>query len=159
MKTFAWMIALTVAAAMVGCRIGAKYSVGGTLTGLMGRGLVLQDNSGNDLSLTTNGDFAFTEGIENDGAYSVTVKTQPSDPTQTCTVHNGSGVIDKADVGNVIVSCTKAGRFAYVANQLSNDLSAYAIASDGALVPIAGSPFPATGTAPASPSPSRRCRP
>ena len=42
MKTFAWMIAVAVVAAIVGCRIGAKYSVGGTLTGLMGRGLVLQ---------------------------------------------------------------------------------------------------------------------
>ena len=77
-------------------------------------------------------------------------KTQPSDPVQTCTVHNGSGVMDKADVSNIIVSCSQAGRFAYVANQLSNDLSAYAIDADGALTPIAGSPVAATGTAPAS---------
>ena len=41
-------------------------------------------------------------------------------------VHNGSGTIDKANVTNVIVSCTQAGRFAYVANELSNDISAYA---------------------------------
>jgi YVTN family beta-propeller protein len=149
-RTFAWTITAAAVTAILGCHIGTKYSVGGTLTGLMGRGLVLQDNSGNDLGVTENGAFAFTQGVENDGAYSATVKTQPSDPTQTCTVHNGSGVIDKADVSNIIVSCTNAGRFAYVANQLSGDLSAYVIDPDGALTPIAGSPFAATGTAPAS---------
>ena len=149
MKTLVYM---TIAAALAisGCKIGAKYTVGGTLTGLTGHGLVLEDNSGNDLSLDSNGGFAFTDGIRNGDAYSVTVKTQPSDPAQTCTVHNGSGTIDKADVTNVIVSCTQAGRFAYVANQLSNNLSAYAIDANGALSPIAGSPFAAAGTAPAS---------
>src|SRR4030088_635677 len=106
---------MTVAGALAisGCNIGAKYTVGGTLTGLMGQGLVLEDNSGNDLSLDSNGSFAFTDGIKNGDPYSVSVKTQPSAPAQTCTVHNGSGTIDKADVANVIVSCIQAGRFAY----------------------------------------------
>ncbi len=141
------------AAAMLttGCNIGAKYTIGGTLTGLMGQGLVLQDNSGNDLGLASNGAFVFSDGIKNGDAYSVTVKTQPAGPSQTCTVHNGSGNVDRADVTHVLVSCTEGGRFAYVANQLSNDLSAYSIDSaTGALTPIAGSPFAASGTAPAA---------
>jgi membrane associated rhomboid family serine protease len=37
--------------------IGVKYSVGGTLTGLVGSGLVLEDDSGNDLQLASNGGF------------------------------------------------------------------------------------------------------
>ena len=150
MKVLAWA-AVAAGLAIVGCSLSAKYTIGGTLTGLMGQGLVLEDNLGNDLSLDTNGTFAFTDGIKNGGAYSVTVKTQPSDPAQTCTVHNGSGTVDKADVTQVIVACTQAGRFAYVANQLSNNLSAYLIDSaNGALIPMAGSPFAATGTTPIS---------
>src|SRR5271168_4358239 len=136
---------------LAGCHdiLGAKYTVGGTLTGLLGTGLVLEDNSGNDLQLDSNGGFAFGGGIENDAAYSVTVKTQPANPTQACTVRNGSGTIDRANVTNVIVSCAQTGRFAYVANQLSNDISAYAIdAAGGALLPVEASPFAATGTAP-----------
>ena len=57
----------------------------------------------------------------------VTISAQPANPAQTCTVHNGSGTIDKAAITNVIVSCTQTGRFAYVANRLSNSISAYAI--------------------------------
>src|SRR5580692_8035944 len=129
--------------------IGAKYSVGGTLTGLVGSGLVLEDDSGNDLQLASNGGFAFGGGLDDDAAYSVTVKTQPANPTQICIVRNGSGTIDRANVSNVIVSCTQTGRFVYVANQLSNDISAFAIdAVNGVLVPVNGSPFVATGTTP-----------
>jgi 6-phosphogluconolactonase len=136
---------------MSGCPIsgGARYSVGGTATGVVGGGLVLEDNSGSDLTLASNGAFDFSTHLDNGAAYSVTVRTQPSNPAQTCTVRNGSGIIDKADVTNVIVSCTQTGRFGYVANRVSNTLSAFAINSaSGALVPLAGSPFAATGTTP-----------
>jgi 6-phosphogluconolactonase len=137
--------------ALAGCPIGggAQYTVGGTVTGILGTGLVLQDNSGSDLPVSSNGGFAFGGRLSNDDAYSVTVKTQPENPAQTCTVRNGSGTIDKSDVTNVLVSCTQTGRFAFVANRQSNNLSAYAIDSaSGALLPIAGSPFAANGTTP-----------
>ena len=151
MKTLVRMTVAAAALVIVGCIIGGKYTVGGTLTGLSGQGLVLQDNSGNDLGLASNGAFVFTDGIKNNDTYSVTVKTQPSNPSQTCTVRNGSGTIDKANVTNVIVSCTQVGRFAFVANQLSNNLSAYAIDSTtGALSPLSGSPFASNGTTPAA---------
>jgi 6-phosphogluconolactonase len=139
------------ALALSGCPgggIGVKYTVGGTLTGVAGT-VVLEDNSGDALSLDSNGGFVFGSGLANSDAYSVTVKTQPSNPVQTCIVHNGSGTIDRADVTNVIVSCTRTGRFAYAANQVSNDISAYAIdAANGVLLPLAGAPFAASGTTP-----------
>src|ERR1700722_13417859 len=148
-KTIAWMTIAAAGLAVIGCNLDSKYSVEGTPTGLTGQGLVLEDNSGNALSLSSNGAFAFTDTVKTGDAYSVTVKTQPSDPSQTCTVHNGSGTIDKNNVTNVIVSCTQAGRFAYVANQLSNNLSAYSIDSaNGFLTPVAGSPFADSGTTP-----------
>jgi 6-phosphogluconolactonase (cycloisomerase 2 family) len=36
-----------------------------------------------------------------------------------------------------------AGRFIYVANKFSGDVSGYEIEENGALTPITGSPFPA----------------
>ena len=147
-----WVAALFTAAAALGataCHIGGGYTVGGNLTGLNGSGLVLQDNSGNDLRLSSNGTFVFTSAIDQGGAYSVTVKSQPSNPAQTCLVHNGSGTIGTADIINVVVTCTQAGRFAYVANQVSNTISAFVInPSSGVLTPVAGSPFASTGTTP-----------
>jgi 6-phosphogluconolactonase len=148
-KTQAAVMVIAMGFALSGCPVtgGTKYTVGGTLTGLSGTGLVLEINGSDDLSFSANGGFAFGTRLANNDAYSVTIKAQPSNPAQTCTVRNGSGTIDKASITNVIVSCTQTGRFAYVANRQSNTVSAYAI-EGGALVPIAGSPFAANGTAP-----------
>ena len=65
---------------------------------------MLQDNGGDDLSLTANGSFAFATKLAGGAAYNVTVKTNPSG--QTCSVANGTGTIAAADVTNVAVSCT-----------------------------------------------------
>src|SRR5262249_52433920 len=49
--------------------------------------------------------------------YNVTVQQQPHDPTQACTVKNGSGVV-KGNVTNIAVECSVSfvARFAYTAN-------------------------------------------
>jgi 6-phosphogluconolactonase len=140
-------LALAIGLGASACHVGGGYTVGGTVTGLSGTGLVLQLNGANNLGFSSGGTFTFSAGIDQGGAYSVTVRTQPSG--QTCSVHNGSGTIGTADISNVIVNCSLPGKFAYVANESSNTISAYAInASTGALVQIAGSPFAATGTGP-----------
>jgi len=80
------------------------YTVGGTVAGLDGAAsVVLQLNGGDDRTIVADGGFAFSAGLADDSAYAVTVLTQPSG--QTCSVANGSGVIDAADVGNVAVTC------------------------------------------------------
>src|SRR6202008_1058657 len=53
----------------------ASYSVGGTVTGLSGT-LVLQDNGGDDLTITSDGSFTFDTAIDDGGTYGVTVQTQ-----------------------------------------------------------------------------------
>ena len=73
---------------------------------------MLQDNGGDDLSVTANGPFTFATKLAGGAAYTVTVKTNPSG--QTCSVANGSGTIAAADVTNVAVTCTTtAGRRGY----------------------------------------------
>jgi len=85
-----------------GSSAAPTYTVGGTVANLGGT-LVLQNNGGNDLSLTTNSAFTFTTALVAGSAYSVTVKTQP--PAQVCAVSNGSGTLVSSNVTNVAVSC------------------------------------------------------
>ena len=87
-------------------------TVGGTVSGLTGSGLVLQKNGGDDLAIgpSANGPFTFATKLTNGSSYAVTVKTQPSNPTQTCSVANGMGTLVGSDVTNVEVSC-EAGRY------------------------------------------------
>ena len=81
----------------------AAYSVGGTVSGLSGT-VVLQDNGGDDLSLSSNGPFTFSTPLAVGAAYNVTVKTSPSG--QTCTVSNASGTVASANVTSIAVTCT-----------------------------------------------------
>ena len=83
----------------------SAHTVGGTVVGLVGSGLVLQNNGGNDVAISGNGNFAFSTPIASGTAYAVTVKTQPSTPTQTCTVTNGSGNMGSSNVTSMAVSC------------------------------------------------------
>ncbi len=72
---------------------GTTYTVGGTLSGLTGSGLVLQDNGGDNLALSANGAFTFATKLPAGTAYSVSVLTQPTSPSETCLISNGSGTV------------------------------------------------------------------
>jgi 6-phosphogluconolactonase len=148
-KTLRSIAVLAAAVGLASCLFQLEYFVGGTVTGLKGTGLVLQDNSRDDLRVNANGAFRFSSKVAKGKTYAVTVKTQPSNPAQTCSVRNGSGTIAKADISSVVISCSQAGRYAYVANQAANTISAFSIDSaNGFLTPVPGPAFASTGTAP-----------
>jgi 6-phosphogluconolactonase len=119
------------------------FTIGGTVSGLTGTGLVLQNNGGNNLTINANGSFTFTQQVQSGSTYNVTVATQPANPTQICSVTSGGGTVANAAVTSVNVTCSgQVARFLYVPNTQSADVSAYSIdANTGALTPIAGSPF------------------
>ncbi len=79
-------------------------TVGGTVGGLTGTGLELQNNGGDSLPMLANGSFTFATPLADGVAYNVTVSTQPAG--QTCTVSNGSGTISGANVTDVAITCT-----------------------------------------------------
>ena len=84
---------------------GAMHDIGGKVTGLSGKGLVLQNNGGDDLTITENGDFTFSKQLSRGSDYEVTISKQPSEPTQTCSVSMGSGKVGSSDVTDIAVSC------------------------------------------------------
>lgn len=79
--------------------------IGGTVSGLAGTGLVLQNNGGDDLVIAAGGPFAFNGELEEGGEYEVTVSIQPSDPGQICTVTNGTGTVSGTDIADIEVDC------------------------------------------------------
>jgi subtilisin family serine protease len=84
------------------------YTIGGTVSGLTGTGLVLRNNGGNNLAIAANGSFTFTTPIASGATYSVAVLTHPTGPNQNCVVANGSGTVGSANVTNVSVTCTNS---------------------------------------------------
>ncbi len=80
------------------------YTIGGTISGLAST-VVVQDNGGSDLSLTSDGSFVFLTPLPSGSAYTVTVKTQPGSPAQTCSAFANSGTVGNANVSGVVVLC------------------------------------------------------
>lgn len=93
-----------VSSIQVTCSTSA-YPIGGTVTGLAGR-VRLQLNGGDDLEVTQNGGFAFATPIASGSGYVVTVRAQPSSPSQTCLVSNGTGTMGAAPISSVQIDCT-----------------------------------------------------
>ena len=79
------------------------YTIGGSITGLTGSGLVLTDANAGSSGALSSGATSFTLPTAISGNYEVTVGTQPTG--QTCTVSNGSGSAT-ANVTNISVTCT-----------------------------------------------------
>jgi hypothetical protein len=80
----------------------ATFTIGGTVTGLTGS-VVLQNNGGDNLTRTADGDFTFGAALTSGTTYNITVLTQPV--AQTCSINNGIGTAT-ANVNNVSVQCT-----------------------------------------------------
>jgi len=81
------------------------FTVGGTVSGLAGTGLVLRNNAGDDLSVSGDGAFTFPTALADGSTYAVTVRTQPTDPRQVCAVTNATGKISGSDVTAIEVDC------------------------------------------------------
>lgn len=80
------------------------YTIGGTVSGLTGTGLVLQNNGADNLTRNTSGAFTFATAATHGGAYNVTVLTQPIAPVQTCTPTGNTGTATAA-VASVTITC------------------------------------------------------
>jgi 6-phosphogluconolactonase len=135
----------------------ATYTVGGTVSGLVGSGLTLQiddpggrghpgHNVGPPVPITSNG--PFTLGGAYPATYSggdrVEVTQQPSSPTQRCVVGNAAINTQNSNDTSVTVSCAE---YSYVTNAADNTVSAYTLdATTGALA-VVGTPI-ATGASP-----------
>jgi hypothetical protein len=86
----------------------ASFPVSVTVQGLAGGGsVVLQNNLGDNLTVSSNSTTPFATKLASGAAYSVTVLTNPTSPAQTCTVTSGgSGTVGSAPPAAAVVNCT-----------------------------------------------------
>ena len=83
------------------------YTVGGTVSGLRGSGLVLGDLYGaGGVTVAENGAYTLPIAIRDGSPYDVRVETQPWSPIQQCEVTRGVGEIAGANVTDIAVSCS-----------------------------------------------------
>ena len=112
-----WVVCMLAAVSLTACGGGGSsgsgsgsgtgtttFTVGGTVSGLSASGLVLTDNGGDNLTLSSGATtFTFSQSVTSGASYSVAVATQPTG--ESCTVSGGSGTAT-ANVTSVAVACT-----------------------------------------------------
>ena len=116
-----WLFAATIgtsALSLAGCGGGGggggaappsqtEYTVGGTVSGLpTGTSIVLQNNGGDSITVSSNSSFTFPTAITNGGKYNVIIATQM--PGQTCSVSGGAGAVNAANVSTIGIACVPA---------------------------------------------------
>ena len=90
--------------------VTTNFTVGGTVTGLVGTGLALSEIKTGMEVTPTNGPFTFGGAGRPDGfEYEVRVTSQPVNPIQVCSVTNATGTIAGANVTDVVVTCVTPG--------------------------------------------------
>ncbi len=91
--------------ASVTCATSA-FTVGVAVTGLAGSGLVLQNNLGDDLAVSSSGIATFATSVLSGAPFAVSVLSQPTTPSQHCTVAGGDGTVGSAPVTSIAVNCS-----------------------------------------------------
>ena len=89
--------------------ISTFHPISGVVTGLAeGNSVTLQNNGEDVITVDTNGDFRFPGLFVEGETYDVLVTEDglPVNPHQSCSVENGSGTLDEAAVGSILVRCT-----------------------------------------------------
>ena len=87
-----------------------SFTIEGTVSGLeAGNTVVLQNNVSGNITVNAvsdNGSTTF-DTLEDGSTYSISVLNQPTTPNQICTVSNGSGTLDGANISDVTVDCSQ----------------------------------------------------
>jgi len=88
--------------------VAGIYTVGGSVSGLVGPGLVLRlSPTGETVNVNADGNFTFPGPLGDGAYYSVDVLTQPSYPPQSCVVNAAAGNILSGNITTVKVVCTR----------------------------------------------------
>ena len=107
------------------------YTVGGSVTGLgSGKSLVLQNNGGDDLTVSSNDTFTFATPVASGSSYTVSVLTPPTD--QNCSIGNSQNTIAGENISDVTVVCRAWGAAALIESDNSGNATTPQVAVDGA---------------------------
>ncbi len=132
------LLALCVAFVMVSGCANQINSLGGTVQGLSGT-LVLQNNGGDTITITSNGSFTFPTKLDEGDGFTVTVLQQPVG--QYCAVDGGTG-LSYYPINSIVVTCTNG----YTVGGTVTGLTGTVYLNDSATIPVDGLSVTATGS-------------
>lgn len=111
----------------------------GTISNLIGSGLIIKDNLGDSLSVPAGAtSFTIPSSIANGTSYSISVSSNPNSPLQYCAVANGSGVVGSTNAA-LSISCSSSELIYAVSESGLTSIDAYFISTVSGAVSFLGS--------------------
>ena len=80
------------------------FTIGGTVNGMTGTDIIIQNNGGENLTVSGNESFTFPNTLFNGETFNITILQHST--AQTCFVENESGIIANEIVSNISIVCT-----------------------------------------------------
>ncbi|MEM6532522.1 MAG: hypothetical protein AAF654_07855 [Myxococcota bacterium] len=84
---------------------GSGVTIGGIVSGLEGSGLEIQTTNGERREVSSNGEFVAESDVAPGTSYAITIAAQPINPSQTCTLTQGTGTVGENNVTAIEVTC------------------------------------------------------
>lgn len=113
-RTMAFAAAMAIGLGLAGCwddsseaPAATMFSIGGSVSGLTGAGLVLVNGADTASPPAGATSFSFPTSLASGSLYAVAVQAQPANAT--CVVSSGSGRVGAAAVADISVTCTPLG--------------------------------------------------
>jgi len=96
------------AVAGIGVTLPQTWTVSVTVTELVGTGLIIQNNEGDDLTIDENGTFTFNTPLHSFSPYAITILSQPGTPTLYVQTSGTApiGNIGEANVVGILINAT-----------------------------------------------------
>src|SRR5262249_50732399 len=127
------IVTANVTSVAVACVDSPTFSIGGTVSGMVGQGLqlaLLVPSRGgygavvDTVSINSNGKFVFPLRHASSPHYSLTIRQQPMNPGQQCVFGNATVPYVEADIVDLAVTCQE---FVLVTNATSNTISVFSV--------------------------------
>jgi hypothetical protein len=113
-----------------------RYKVSGTVTGLEGTGLVLTDQTGEQLAVSESGSFAFSTELDVGAAFLVELSGEITMPRQTCALSGGAGKVAADGTTNLSVACSTKAYFITTNVSGLTESGLQIITGPGVVVPV-----------------------
>ncbi|MCU0823775.1 MAG: concanavalin [Leptospira sp.] len=106
----------------------SEYILGGSVLGMVPGGSVLIKNGGEEITVTADGNFSFSSRFPTGTPYAVSITPSSN---MNCTLSNGSGTFQTANITTVAINCSWGSNFHELAVNVNGTAASFSVQNNG----------------------------
>ncbi len=106
----------------------SEYTLGGSVLGMVPGGSVTIKNAGEEITVTSDGNFIFSSRFPTGTSYAVSITPSSN---MNCTLSNGSGTFQTANITTVAINCFWGSNFHELAVNVNGTAASFSVQNNG----------------------------